>query len=119
MLVKLTRILKFRSHGEIAQVLGEPIQKFLIFQKKYEGLEAKDKEENFSRKISIDLAEIFGLRHSSNEDLIIAPSCTTQNFQCSYLIEISMKHSGFMSNSTDLDFEVCLENSKLHAEIYE
>jgi hypothetical protein len=66
-LVKMTRILKFRSHGDYAQVLGEPIQRFVIFQKKYDGLEANVKQEKFSKNIAIDLAEIFCLKRETQD----------------------------------------------------
>ena len=37
--VKLIRILKFRSHGEMAQSIGEPNHRFLVFSGRYEGIE--------------------------------------------------------------------------------
>ena len=49
----------------------------------------------------------------------IAPSCQTQNFMCQYLVKVTMKHGGMKSNQTDLDFEVKLDNSDLHAAIFE
>lgn len=49
----------------------------------------------------------------------MAPTCSTQNFQCSYQLEVSLRHNGFMSNTTDLDFEVFLSNSDLHKFMFE
>ena len=60
--VKLLRVLKFRSHGEMAQSIGEPNHKFLIFNGRYEGIDNNKKNETFSKRILIDLREIFCLK---------------------------------------------------------
>jgi hypothetical protein len=52
-------------------------------------------------------------------ELILAPTCSTQNFQCNYQLEVSLRHNGFMSNTTDLDFEVYLQNADLHKFMFE
>ena len=52
-------------------------------------------------------------------ELILAPTCSTQNFQCTYQLEVSLRHNGFMSNTTDLDFEVYLSNADLHKFMFE
>jgi len=60
-LVKLTRIMKFRSHGEMAQAIGEPILKFTVFSAKYDGIDSGKKHAGFSKRVIIDLADVFGL----------------------------------------------------------
>ena len=60
--LKLSRIIKFRQNSEAAQSLGDPVQKFTIFHKKYPGLEASKCQKAFTNKMFIDLAEIFNLK---------------------------------------------------------
>ena len=46
----------------------------------------------------------------------VAPSCVTTNFACSYMMEVSIKYHGqrYMSNTTDLEYEVHVDNDELH-----
>ena len=54
--------MKFRSHGEMAQAIGEPVLRFVVFTNKYEGIDSGQKHASFAKKVVIDLAEVFGLK---------------------------------------------------------
>ena len=99
---------------------------------KHEQMEVDDENKELKKSSLVDsdpqnhhstnlLSQICPVTNHSDlfpNELTLAPSCTTQNFQCSYQMEISMKHNGFMSNSTDLDFEVFITNAELHRFVF-
>lgn len=59
--VQLVRILKFRSHGDLAQQMQDPIHRSVVFSGKYEGIEANQADQRFGKRIMIELGEVFNL----------------------------------------------------------
>ena len=46
----------------MAHSTGDPVHKFLIYSGKYEGVEAGEKQQKFSKLVLIDLAKVFSLQ---------------------------------------------------------
>ena len=92
----LTRVLKYRTDLQN----GERIHRHCLITKRLNGVPAKWKDANFSRKLDLCLSEIFPITSELEENnffmlsldhlapfLQLVPTCVSQNFICYYQIE--------------------------------
>ena len=63
--IKLVRILKFRSHGPIPESLnGEVIKKSIVWCQSYPGCDSNTRQDSFTNRAVIDLAQIFKISNN-------------------------------------------------------